>query len=149
MSLKHSECVIGVATRVENANQQEWHVQQNSNWLWQHLQRKGPITLRPDTVVGIYWGNETRSSGIPSHYAPIDAPIPEGSRDGGAYLVRHRTYLVEVDEDCSMGYANEGWPDANSFFQHSADSIPEIMLVLKQTLPLYGLYELMINYWKE
>ena len=74
------------------------------------------MTIYEGTAAGRYWGPSTRNNGIPSEYAPEDSPVPAGTRDEGAYLLRHRTYLVDADEDCSMGYANEGWREANCFF---------------------------------
>ena len=45
-----------------------------------------------------------------------------------------------------MGYANEGWDEALSFFQHSSDALPELLLVLKRTLPPEGVYEITGKY---
>ena len=104
------------------------------------------LTLYTGTAVGKYWGNSTRNGGIPSEFAPRGARTPEGTRDNGAYLLRHMDYLVDADEDCSMGYANEGWDEAISFFQHSIDVEPDLLLVLKRTLHPEGVYEITGNY---
>ena len=107
------------------------------------------VTFNSGSALGRYWGPSTRNSGIPAIYAPEDAPIPEGTRDDGAYLLRHRNLLVDADEDCSMGYANEGWHDANCFFQHTSHDEPDLLLVLKKKLLPYHVYELTINYGRE
>ena len=107
------------------------------------------MTLHSGTGIGKYWGPSTRNGGIPLEYAPEDSPIPEGTRDDGDYLLRHGSFLVDADEDCSMGYANEGWHDANCFFQHTANNDPDLLLVLKKKLLPNRVYELTVNYGRE
>ena len=107
------------------------------------------MTLQSGTGVGKYWGPSTRNGGIPIEYAPEEAPVPEGTRDDGDYLLRHGDFLVDADKDCSMGYANEGWCDANCFFQHTSNTDPELLLVLKKTLLPNMIYELTVNYGRE
>ena len=111
--------------------------------------RTDSVPLLPGTLLGIFWGDDTRNRGILPEYATIDSQCPEGGRDGGAYLLRHRTYLVDADKNCTMGYANEGWLEANSFFQRSAGKYLYIMVVPKWTLSAHGVYEIFVNYWKE
>ena len=57
------------------------------------------LTLYTRTAVGKYWGNSTWNGGIPPEFAPRGARTPEGTRDNGAYLLRHMDYLVYADED--------------------------------------------------
>ena len=119
--------------------------------------RKRPLSLLPRQALfnlrgsgtGEFWGPNTRNGGIPPEYAPSDAPLPTGTRDDGAYLLRHGHYLVDADVDCSVGYANEGWRDANCFFQYDSAQEPVLLLVLKRTLLPYRIYELTVNYGRE
>ena len=107
------------------------------------------MTFHSGIGIGKYWGPSTRNGGIPMKYAAEDAPIPDGTRDDGDYLLRHGNFLVDADADCSMGYANEGWGDANCFFQHTSNTDPELILVLKKTLLPNRVYELTVNYGRE
>ena len=90
-----------------------------------------------------------REEGLLSNGRTSTTDIHILARDGGAYLLRHKKYLVDAAADCSLGYANEGWGDANSFFQHSAGKKPVIMMVIKRIFPAWGIYEITVNYWKE
>ena len=76
----------------------------------------GNRELGPGIIIGEYWAADTRNQGIPSIYVPRGVPVPTGSRANDACLLRHWDHLVDADEDCSMGYAKEGWGDANCFF---------------------------------
>ena len=105
--------------------------------------------LTAGTAVGGYWGPDTFNQGLPGWLLLPDSVIPEGVREGGAYLLRHGNYMVDADPDCAMGYINEGWEDANASFQPNPRNPYEILIVLKRNLPAHGIYELTVNYGAE
>ena len=105
--------------------------------------------LYAGTAVGGYWGPDTYNQGLPGWLLEPDAVIPDGVRDGGAYLLRHGNYMVDADPDCAMGYINEGWEEANASFQPNPRDPYEILIVIKRTLLAHGIYELTVNYGAE
>ena len=103
-------------------------------------------TFLAGTVLGTYWGPDTINQGLPLSLLEHGSGIPAGVRDEGAYLLRHGDYMVEADEDCAMGFINEGWEDANASFQPNPRNPRELLVVLKRNLPGGGIYEITINY---
>ena len=114
-----------------------------SNGLFQDASRH---TFLAGTVLGTYWGPDTINQGLPLSILELGSGIPDGVRDKGAYLLRHGDYMVEADQDCAMGFINEGWEDANAAFQPNPRNPMELLVVLKRTLPAGGIYEITIDY---
>ena len=100
----------------------------------------------PGTMLGRYIGNDTVNGGLPLAYlAPGCTEYPE-ARDGGSYLLRHNNYMVDASPDCAMGYINEGWSKANSFFQPDPACRNSLISVTWCTFPPNGVYEILTNY---
>ena len=100
----------------------------------------------PGTMLGEYIGNDTVNGGLPLAYLEPGCTDYPQAREGGSYLLRHNNYMVDASPECTMGYINEGWSRANSFFQPDPSRVNSLISVTWCTFPPNGIYEIFTNY---
>ena len=98
------------------------------------------------TMLGEYIGDDTVNLRLPVEYLEPGRTEYPAARDGGSYLLRHNDYMVDASPDCAMGYINEGWSKANSFFQPDPSNVNSLISVTWCTFPPHGVYEILTNY---